>query len=69
MARLTTILAFAAALTACGGCTMTKADMTAESKARDRYECEQETYGAANGNAMLLSNGFYRDCMRARGYK
>lgn len=52
------------------GCTtMTKPDMTADGKAKDRYECEQETYHATGGNAMLLSNGLYRDCMRARGYR
>lgn len=55
---------------AAAGCsTMTKPGMTPESKAKDRYECEQEAYAAANGNAGLLSNGLYRDCMRARGYK
>jgi hypothetical protein len=46
-----------------------KTGMTPESKAKDRYECEQQTYQAANGNMGLLSNGLYRDCMRARGYK
>lgn len=51
------------------GCTMTKPDMTPEGKAKDRYECEQETYHAARGNTMMLSNGLYRDCMKARGYR
>lgn len=55
---------------AVNGCTtMTKPDMTAQSKAQDRYACEQEAYQAAGGNAWMLSNGLYRDCMRARGYQ
>lgn len=48
---------------------MTKPDMTEDGKAKDRYACEQETYQAAGGNLGLLSNGLYRDCMRARGYR
>jgi hypothetical protein len=67
MVRLTVFLVVCAVLPACT--TMTKPDMTTESKARDRYECEQQAYAAAGGNALLLSNGLYRDCMRARGYK
>ena len=59
----------AAILCLVGCATMTKPGMTPESKAKDRYECEQEAYTAAGGNAALLSNGLYRDCMRARGYK
>jgi len=52
------------------GCaTMHKPDETPEQKAQDRYECEREAYTAAGGNSRLLSNGLYRDCMRARGYK
>lgn len=66
MVRLTTILVYAVLA---AGCTMTKPYMTVQSKAQDRYACEQETYAAAGGSAMMLSNGFYRDCMRARGYK
>lgn len=61
------VVAFATALSSCA--TMTKPGITIESKARDRYECEQQTYAAASGNALLVSNGLYRDCMRARGYK
>lgn len=54
-------------LTGCS--TMTKPGMTPESKAQDRYACEQEVYKVAQGNPGMLSNGLYRDCMRARGYK
>ncbi|HEX4051177.1 MAG TPA: hypothetical protein VHY19_09885 [Steroidobacteraceae bacterium] len=51
------------------GCTtMTKPGMTSQSKAKDRYECEQQAYTAAGGNPLLVSNRLYRDCMRARGY-
>lgn len=56
-----------AALAGCAS--MSKPGMTAESKAKDRYECEQETYAAAAGHVGMLSNGLYRDCMRARGYQ
>lgn len=53
-----------------GACaTMVKPGMTADSKAKDRYECEQEVYHVAGGNPWMLSNGLYRDCMRARGYQ
>jgi len=52
-----------------GACaTMTKPGMTAQSKAKDRYACEQQAYDAAHGNPLLVSNRLYRDCMRARGY-
>lgn len=54
-------------LTGCA--TMHKPGETPEGKAQDRYTCEQQTYVAAGGNTMLLSNGLYRDCMRAKGYK
>jgi hypothetical protein len=49
--------------------TMTKPGMTVQSKAQDRYQCEQEAYKAAHGNPWMISNGLYRDCMRARGYR
>jgi len=50
-----------------GACaTMTKSGMTPQSKAKDRYACEQQAYKAAHGNPLLVSNGLYRDCMRAR---
>lgn len=48
---------------------MTRPDTTPEAKAKDRYACEQETYQAAAGSVGMLSNGLYRDCMRARGYQ
>jgi hypothetical protein len=60
-------LALSAMLVA-GCATMHKPDETPQIKAQDKYECEQQTYAAASGNSLLLSNGFYRDCMRARGY-
>jgi hypothetical protein len=64
MKRTITLLCLALA-----GCTtLTKPGMTPESKAKDKYECEQEVYHAAGGNVGMLSNGLYRDCMRARGY-
>lgn len=61
------ILLAAAMLAGCA--TMHKADETPEGKARDRYACEQEVYQVAGGNPYMLSNGLYRDCMRARGYR
>jgi hypothetical protein len=66
MRRLVAIAACFATLLACS--TMVKSGMTPESKAKDRYECEQDVYKVANGNPGMLSNGLYRDCMRARGY-
>lgn len=66
MIRQTLIVLAAATLAGCA--TMTKPGMTPESKAKDRYDCEQQTYQAANGNTMMLSNGLYRDCMRSKGY-
>lgn len=62
-------LAVGIMLWASGCTTLTKSGMTPESKAKDRYECEREAYQAANGAPGLLSNGLYRDCMRARGYR
>ena len=63
--RVTLICAVAAV----AGCTtLTKPGMTPESKAKDKYECEQQVYQVAGGNPGMLSNGLYRDCMRARGY-
>lgn len=59
----------AMSLLATGCATMHKAGETVDGKARDRYECEQEVYTVAAGNAFMLSNGLYRDCMRARGYR
>lgn len=58
-----------AAMLLTGCATMVKPGMTPDSKAADRYACEQEAYTAAAGNAFMLSNGLYRDCMRARGYR
>lgn len=49
--------------------TMHKPGETVDGKAQDKYACEQEVYAVANGNPMMLSNGLYRDCMRAKGYK
>lgn len=43
--------------------------MTDEGKAKDRYECETQAYQLAGANPMMLSNGLYRDCMKARGYR
>jgi hypothetical protein len=65
MKTLTLILVCALA----GCATMHKPGETVDSKAVDRYACEQDTYVVANGNPGMLSNGFYRDCMRAYGYK
>lgn len=50
-------------------CAMTKPGMTPETKAKDRYDCEQQAYALAQGNPWMLSNGLFRDCMRARGYR
>lgn len=63
------VLPVMAAMLLTGCATMVKPGMTPDSKAADRYACEQEAYTAAAGNAFMLSNGLYRDCMRARGYR
>lgn len=60
-------VAIGCGLTACS--TLTKPGMTPESKAQDRYECEHEAYRIAAGNPWMVSNGLYRDCMKARGYR
>lgn len=67
MKRLTMCAIMLAILAGCA--TMYKPGETVDSKAQDRYACEQEAYAVANGNPLMLSNGFYRDCMRAKGYK
>lgn len=56
------------ALTGCATMHQTPREST-DQHAKDHYECEQETYAAAQGHIGMLSNGLYRDCMRARGYK
>ena len=66
MSKTSVAIALCALLAGCA--TMHKPGETPESKAKDRYECEMQVYQVSNGNPGMVSNGLYRDCMRARGY-
>jgi hypothetical protein len=56
------------AIASATGCALHKPGETSESNAQDQNQCEHEAYEASGGSPGLLSNGVYRDCMRAKGY-